>query len=369
MIVPKSKSKLIAIIVHILIWGVFALGLFFYQPFLSSIDVPYQYWVKQVIILSMLVAAFYLNSLVLVPRFLLKNHSGYYFMFIVVLVAGIVFLTGQVDSWLNLHQLMDAAFHKRWQSIGETLVRRHGPKPGQGGGRGIDTITITITALVLGISTSYTTIQKWQKDQQARQELEQDKVTSELSFLKAQINPHFFFNTLNNIYALTQVDADIAGKAIHQLSRMMRYLLYDTQQGHTLLSQEIAFVKDYISLMQLRLTDVVKITFDTSSDLKDMPIAPMIFVPFVENAFKHGVSATLQSHIEISVKQDDKILHLTVKNSIINDNSVSLDTNSGIGLVNTRRRLDLLYSGKYKLDISELNANNEYTVHLMLDLS
>jgi two-component system LytT family sensor kinase len=370
MIVPKSKSKLIAVIVQILIWGVFALGLFFYQPFLSAIDVPYQYWLKQVIILSMLVAAFYLNSLVLVPRFLLKNHTGYYFMVIIVLITGIVFLTGQVDNWLNLHQLMDAAFHKRWQSIGEALARRqHGPPKSGQGGHGIDTITITITALVLGISTSFTTIQKWQKDQQERQELEQDKVTSELSFLKAQINPHFFFNTLNNIYALTQVDADVAGKAIHQLSRMMRYLLYDTQQGHTLLSQEIAFVKDYISLMQLRLTDVVKITFDTPADLKDMPVAPMIFVPFVENAFKHGVSATLQSHIEISVKQDDKILHLLVKNSIINDNSVSLDTNSGIGLVNTRRRLDLLYPGKYKLDISELNADNEYTVHLMLDLS
>ena len=233
----------------------------------------------------------------------------------------------------------------------------------------VDTLTIIITALVLGISTSITTIQKWQKDKQEREELEKDKVTSELSFLKAQINPHFFFNTLNNIYALTQVDADVAGKAIHQLSRMMRYLLYDTQQGHTMLSQEIAFVKDYISLMQLRLTDVVKINIDTPPNLKDVPLAPMIFLPFVENAFKHGVSATQQSHIDIIILQKDKVLDLTVKNSIMKDNSVSLDTNSGIGLVNTRRRLDLLYPGKYKLDISELNANNEYTVHLILDLS
>jgi sensor histidine kinase YesM len=95
----------------------------------------------------------------------------------------------------------------------------------------------------------------------------------------------------------------------------------------------------------------------------------MIFLPFVENAFKHGVSATQQSHIDIGILQKDKMLDLTVRNSIINDNSVSLDTNSGIGLVNTRRRLDLLYPDKYKLDINELNANNEYTVHLTLDLS
>jgi len=369
MIIAKSKSKLIAVMVQILIWGVFGLVLFFYQPYLSGIDIPYQFWIKQTFTLGMLIIAFYLNSIILVPRFLLRNRIGYYFLIIIAIVVVVVFLTGWIDRFLNLHQLFDAAFHKNWQKIDPG--RHHGPpKPGGGNrGGGIDTVTITMTALVLGISTSITTIQKWQKDQQARQELEQDKVTSELSFLKAQINPHFFFNTLNNIYALTQVDADVAGKAIHQLSRMMRYLLYDTQQGQTMLSQEVAFVKDYISLMQLRLTDVVKITFDVPSGLKDMPIAPMIFVPFVENAFKHGVSATQQSHIEISVKQDDKLIYLDVKNSIINDNSVSLDTNSGIGLVNTRRRLDLLYPGKYKLEVSELNADNEYTIHLTLDLS
>lgn len=365
MIVARSRSRLVAIMVQVLIWGVFALVLFFYHPFFSDIDIPYQFWIKQTVILGMLMAAFYINSVFLVQRVLLKNYIGYYFLLAVLIIFVVTFLAGWVDNFLHLRQLIDGAFHKHWQIIGESRGRGKGDKHNGG----IDLVTITMTALVLGIGTSVSTIQIWQRDQQARQALEQDKVTSELSFLKAQINPHFFFNTLNNIYALTQVDADIAGKAIHQLSRMMRYLLYDTQQGNTFLSQEIAFVKDYISLMQLRLTDVVKITFDTPASLNDTPIAPMILVPFVENAFKHGVSATLQSHINISVKQDDKILHLDVKNSIINDNSVSLDTNSGIGLVNTRRRLDLLYPGKYKLDISELNADNEYTVHLMIDLS
>jgi two-component system, LytTR family, sensor kinase len=369
MFAPRSQSRLIGILIQILIWIVFGLVLFFYQPFLSDIDIPYQFWIKQIIILSSLVAAFYINSQLLVPQFLLRNRMGYYFGLIIAVVAAIVFLSGWVDRALNLHQLFDAAFHKHWQAQGGYMPH-HGPaKPDKGGRGRIDTLTITITALVLGISTSITTIQKWQKDKQEREELEKDKVTSELSFLKAQINPHFFFNTLNNIYALTQVDADVAGKAIHQLSRMMRYLLYDTQQGHTMLSQELAFVKDYISLMRLRLTDVVKINFDEPANLNDKPLAPMIFLPFVENAFKHGVSATRQSHIDIIILQKDTLLDLTVKNSIINDNSISLDTNSGIGLVNTRRRLDLLYPGKYTLEINESDTNNEYTVHLILDLS
>jgi two-component system LytT family sensor kinase len=370
MIVPKSQSRLIATLIQILIWGVFGLVLFFYQPFFADIDIPYQFWIKQVIVLSSLVAAFYFNALVLVPNFLLKNRTGYYLALIILIIIGIVFLSGWVDRALNLHQLFEKAFHKHLQAQGELLARDHDNKPAKPRRTGgLDMLTITISALVLGISTSITVIQKWQRDKQEREELEKDKVTSELSFLKAQINPHFFFNTLNNIYALTVINSEIAGKAIHQLSRMMRYLLYDTQQGHTMLSQEIAFVKDYISLMQLRLTDVVKVNIDTPENLQDVALAPMIFLPFVENAFKHGVSATQQSHIDIFILQNNRVLDLTVTNSIINDNSISLDTNSGIGLVNTRRRLDLLYPGKYRLNITELNADNEYTVHLTLDLS
>ena len=357
MIIPKSKSRLITILTHVLIWGIFGM-IYFFQPLTFNIVVPYQLWIKQFTILGLLVIAYYSNAFILVPQFLLKNNTGIYFTFIVCIAAFIVLANIYVDEWLNIRQLMEAAFH-----------RSGPPKHHKGRDHGWDFAMVAIIALVIGVSTSVTAIQKWQKDQQEREELEKDKVTSELSFLKEQINPHFFFNTLNNIYALTQVDAEVAGKAIHQLSRMMRYLLYDTQQGHTMLSQELAFVKDYISLMKLRLTDVVKINFDEPTKLTDKPVAPMIFLPFVENAFKHGVSATQPSHIDIVILQKDGVLDLTVKNSIINDNSVSLDTNSGIGLVNTRRRLDLLYPGKYKLEIDELNANNEYTVHLILDLS
>jgi two-component system, LytTR family, sensor kinase len=121
--------------------------------------------------------------------------------------------------------------------------------------------------------------------------------------------------------------------------------------------------------MKLRLTDVVRINIDIPDNLRDMPLAPMIFLPFVENAFKHGVSATQQSYINITIFQKDKVLDLTVNNSIMKVNKVSLDISSGIGLANTRRRLDLLYPGRYKLDISEPNAASEYTVHLVLDLS
>jgi two-component system LytT family sensor kinase len=365
----RSYNKLNSVAIHIMVWAVF--GLYFYrQLFFSDAAIPYQYWIKQTVTLCLLVTAFYLNSSVLVPRFLLKNYTAFYFVLIIGIVVMIAFINRWVENVFPPYQFADAEFYKRSQSSAMGPMRPRHP-PGRETGyrlRPGDLFTIIISGLVLGISTSITALQKWQKDNQERKELEKDRVSTELSLLKAQISPHFFFNTLNNIYVLTGIDPKVAGEAIHQLSKMMRYLLYDTQQGHNMLSQEIAFVKNYISLMKLRLTDVVKININIPGNLEDMPLAPMIFLPFVENAFKHGVSATKQSYIDIIISQKDKLLELTVNNSIIKDNSLSLDINSGIGLVNTRRRLELLYPGRYKLDISDRNASG-YTVHLVLDLS
>jgi two-component system, LytTR family, sensor kinase len=222
---------------------------------------------------------------------------------------------------------------------------------------------------VVGISTAITASNRSLQDRRERETLEKDKVTTELSFLKHQINPHFYFNTLNNIYALTEVDPKLAGEAILQLSRMMRYLIYDTQQGTNMLSQEIAFLKNYIHLMKLRMTDMVKLVVDMPDQLDDMPLAPLILLPFVENAFKHGVSTTRKSHIDIRVTQKGRILDLVVSNAITHDGASSLELPGGIGLSNTRRRLALLYPGKHTLDVAEHNDRTEYSIHLVLDLS
>ena len=354
MIIQKSNNRLITILIHLLVWLVFGLAVLFYQPFSSHINFPYQLWVKQTIVLFMLAAAYYTNTLLLMPRLLLKNHTGYYLIVIVLLIFAYLTLDNYVDQWLYLPALMDATFG------------HHGPPKHHDQ---FDLIKVIIVALVLGIGTSITAIQKWQADKQSTLILQQEKTSSELSFLKAQINPHFFFNTLNNIYALTYVDAETSRKAIHDLSRMMRYLLYDTQQMHTLLSQEINFIKDFINLMKLRLTDTVKITFEQPENLTDLPIAPMIFLPFVENAFKHGTSVDEPSEIYISITQQGNELKLVVKNTIAQTQSANVDEYGGIGLENTRRRLDLLYPEKYELLIKTSTETNEYTIYLTLDLS
>lgn len=364
----SSYRKLTSVLIHVLVWAVFGL-FFYYQAFFSDVDLTYHFWVKQSVALISLVVAFYLNSNFLVPRFLFRRKTILYILATAMLILVIAVINKATERQLIILELSESPHLRRLQAPG--FMRPADPFDARNGIRigTRDIFILVISALVVGISTAITVIQKWQKDNQHREELEKDKVSSELSLLKAQINPHFFFNTLNNIYALTTLDPKLAGEAIHQLSKMMRYLLYDTQAGDTMLGQEIAFVKNYISLMQLRLTNVVTITFDTPERIQDLKIAPMIFLPFVENAFKHGVSTTKKSYINVSISQKGKEVDLVVSNSIIKDNSVSLDTSNGIGLTNTQRRLDLLYPGRYKLDIVETNSGSQYNVHLVLDLS
>lgn len=357
---PASKSKLITILAHVLMWVLFGIAIFFYHPLFSGVDIPAQAWIKQGITLSLLVIAFYVNTAILVPRLLLKNKAVYYLLAAMVLVSFVVIINTRAEQ-----SLPDPypQFNRSAAVIRTPGLPRPEPR------RRIDRSTIIITVLVLGIGTSITAIQKWQTDRQQRNEQEKASITSELSFLKAQLSPHFFFNTLNNIYALTASDPDLAGKAIHQLSRMMRYLLYETASGETMLSKEIIFMNDYIGLMQLRLTDSVKVSFETSPRLEDMPVAPLLFLPFVENAFKHGAGTEQPCYIDICISQEDKMVHFNVKNSIMKDKSVSLETHTGIGLANTRRRLNLLYPGKHTLRVHERNAENEYHVYLQLNLA
>ena len=349
------SRRYVPLLSHVLGWGLLGYLLFFSQSFNSEIRLPNIFWIRQVIFFGMMVGTFYLNAQVLVPRILLRDQTGRYLLALTGVVALILLALGTMEYSFNLPILMHRAFHPdgKGQPKFYTWIQ-----PG-----------LFMILLVLGISTSIALLQKWQTDANLRLALEQAKTTSELSFLKAQINPHFFFNTLNNIYALTLLDVETAREALHRLSRMMRYVLYETQSGTTLLSKELSFVSDYIQLMQLRLTDKVTVTLKSPEPLHDQPIAPMLLLPFVENAFKHGVSAMHPSRIHIAIQQQQNKLLLDVHNTVFIEKAPSLETGNGIGLTNTRRRLDLLYPDHYALQINEHTPAGEYHVHLTLDLA
>ena len=349
-----SPRRLVSILTHVLVWSLLGLFLLLWQPLTWQIAIPAQFWTKQAVLFLLLLFIFYVNSLLFIPSLLLKKR---YVAFILVNIAGtllVSMLVQRLEILIHLREHMDKAFKA---AKGAGVMRKE---------NWLDYFSLMAAFMVLGISTSLTAIQNWHRDIQLRQDLEKEKINSELSFLKAQINPHFFFNTLNNIYALTIIDVESSREALHKLSRMMRYVLYETQHKTVLLSHELSFIEDYIQLMKLRLTDKVTVTFDKPETLADVPIAPMILLPFVENAFKHGVSALKDSSIHIEVEQEGVHLALRVVNTLFFDKKEILEESNGIGLVNTRRRLDILYHEKYDLSIVENERDREYSVYLKL---
>jgi two-component system LytT family sensor kinase len=193
-------------------------------------------------------------------------------------------------------------------------------------------------------------------------EMEKEKFSAEMGFLKAQINPHFFFNTLNSLYALTLKGSDQASKVVLRLSALMRYILYDAGADKVLLKDEISHLENYISIEQMRFADRLELSFQYSGDIEGKMIAPLLLLPFVENAFKHGLAEDT-GWITINLKVMDCRLFLKVENSYPANVKKS---SHGLGLNNVKRRLDLTYPGKYEL---QLNQNNEiFEADLKLDL-
>ena len=184
---------------------------------------------------------------------------------------------------------------------------------------------------------------------QIKQQLQDEKAKNteaELAWLKSQINPHFLFNTLNNISSLTQINPDAAQDAIAQLSDLLRYAMYETNKKTVPIQGEVEFMRNYIALMELRCNEKTEVT--TTFDVgQNMEIAPLLFISLIENAFKHGVSSNRPSKIDINLLQNDDELVFSCDNTNYPKDDADR-SGSGIGLENTRRRLDLMYANRYK---------------------
>ncbi len=220
--------------------------------------------------------------------------------------------------------------------------------------------------LVFAVGLAATSIQEWLKSEDTKKEMEHEKLNTELSLLKSQINPHFFFNTLNNIYSLAIVKSDETASSILKLSSIMRYVLTETEQKYVPLANEIEFLQNYINLQSVRLTDKVKLTVDVQGEIDGKQVAPLLFIPFVENAFKYGVSTVDASEIIIRLSTEADSVHLFVQNSIVKGAKQST-VNTGIGIANVRRRLELLYPAKHTLKMDE--KPNQYTTNLEINLA
>ncbi len=347
----KSISSL-TVFVHIMVWLLLGFIVLFYPPLTWDMTVPTSFWIKQILNFFMLAGMFYFNALYMVPAFLVNEKKTVF----------ILWFVGAIVCFLVLARIIEINLH-----VNEQMAALRGSK-GVKGKYTLDVHLFMVAILVMVISTSFAAAQRWQSEVKKHEMIEKQHIASELALLKAQINPHFFFNTLNNIYALTYSDIPVSREAILKLSRMMRYLLYETPLESALLSQEISFMNDYIELMKLRLHASTTLEVQEFKLDHEYSVAPMLLLPFIENAFKHGASSLNKTAILIALNAQSGVLTLKVKNQIHPNKDAAGDINGGIGLINTKRRLDLLYPGRHSLMINEDFENKTYQVELKIQL-
>jgi len=292
---------------------------------------------------AMLVA--YLNYYIFLPRFLKHQKVWRYLLefvvpFVVLIALRVYFQRYLVDGYAHHERYFYSTFYVVQLSF--------------------DTLLITIFVGMLRFATG------WFELESKRKQMENDKLATELKFLKAQINPHFLFNTLNNLYYLAYSHSANTTEVIAKLSQMMRYMIYDSNYPKVPLSKEIEYMENYILLERLRLNNEIPIDFVVEGNAENIMVTPLIFITFLENAFKHGVSAnTPGSWVKINflIKQSELIY--TVENSKLK-NALSEKEKSGFGLQNLQRRLDLSYPNNYRLVTNDLP--DRYFVQLNLNL-
>jgi LytS/YehU family sensor histidine kinase len=329
----------------------------------------------------LLLSVFYINTLYLIPKFLAKGKLIYYLIF-VLLILGATYASASLfnkyfdaempfrskqftetraiaDYIMGKLQSNDIATKEKIMKDIQTFrEKRRITMPAR---------MVILAIIIFTISTAFKITQEWIRNEKRLRENDAERMNAELHFLKSQVNPHFLFNTLNSIYSLAYKRSETTHHAIAKLSNILRYMLYETDVKTVSLENEYQYLKDYIDLQKLRLYDNTRISFETEGNLSSIRIAPMLLVPFVENAFKHGVDNTSDCYIRIRMEVNNHDLLFIVENSVPDKIVSGKDVSSGIGLQNVKRRLKLLYPDNHLLLIDE--TDNTYSIKLNIRLS
>jgi two-component system LytT family sensor kinase len=312
---------------------------------------------------------FYFNVLVLIPKLFLKQN---YVLYSAIFVGGFLAIF-YLQPFENL-------IFKKFHTQSETRSYDEGlplppppprpfaenvppPRRGPENGTAVDFVSLVLFVVIWVVAMAVKISEQWRLSEKRVILSEADKAQAELSFFKAQINPHFLFNTLNNIYALAVSNSENTAESILKLSQMMRYITEEAVEDFVPMDDEIECLRNYIDLQKLRLNAKTSVSFEITGSARNIRIAPLILMTFVENAFKYGVSNRYESGIVIRVEilRDEVIFFC--RNNIFDVNN-DLDR-KGVGIANTRKRLDFLYAGKHTLNIE--NSDEVFTVNLKLN--
>ncbi len=361
MVIQTSNRKIVTLIAHTLAWiCFFTVPYLVFFPRLRDFGLSNHQLASIICNNVFLVVFYYLNTLVLIPRFLVKEKWFLYILSIVVCLFVFLYVPKQIALWIaepepfnpnNREFIRNPAFKGKPRFSG--FMRGQRPLA--------DPYNTVLFFLIFTMGISISVVQRWLKTEQTRKETENEKLNTELSFLKSQVNPHFFFNTLNNIYSLAVVKSEKTAPAVMKLSAIMRYILSETQRDHVPLQNEVDFIHNFIDLQKVRLTDKVSLSFNTGGNTDELLVAPLIFIPFVENAFKYGVSTKESSSIDINLRTEGNKIFFSCINYIVPSEN-NLMENTGIGINNVKRRLELMYPEKHTLATFE--KDNYYHVQL-----
>ncbi|MFZ6014272.1 MAG: sensor histidine kinase [Bacteroidota bacterium] len=320
------------ILQHILFW---AAHLVFYGTLYGSFADNYgQTFLEEFMYLPVKIVFTYFTLYFLLPKFLLPGKYGEFFLWFVAssFIAGIIqrYIAYTYDYPIYYPEALNDPFFY-FPKIVKTFA-------------GIYPVTFTAAAIKL--------LKYWYTNQKAQQILTEEKLQAELKFLRTQIHPHFLFNTLNNLYALTLKKSDKAPEMVLKLSELINYMLYECKSDEVPLSKEIKFIRNYIDIEKMRYGDKLDVDIRISGEVGDRKIAPLIILPFVENCFKHGASEDLmQSWVKLTIDSYPDHVIIKVENSKASGNGKQ--RTEGIGVQNVKRRLDLLYPNRHELKIMD----------------
>ena len=368
----SSNRRFLTIVIHIAVWSCFLLIPFIFQQHSKDSPTPpvISNHFKAVLISSslFLIAFYYVNTQLLIPKLLFTRKWILYILSVVGFFILFLYFPEWVSS-LVAEPMNDAGFKaeeiQRFHRHYYDSIPNMPPHSHYGGGRHRFHFfpgSYLIFILVFAIGTCIAVIQEWLKTDAHKKEIEREKLNTELLFLKSQVNPHFFFNTLNNIYSLAVTGSENTAPAILKLSSIMRYIISDAQMDSVPLESEVTFIKHFIDLQLVRLTDKVRVDFTIDGSIENKMIEPLLFIPFVENAFKYGVSTKENTEIIFHLKVSDKRIIFSASNKIVHTENISKET-TGIGINNVKRRLALLYPGKHDLQIYN-NSGQTFSVKL-----
>lgn len=357
-------GKKIKILLHLLAWAIIlGIPLYFFKRWDVGKDFIWLYYIGNII--NGII--FYTNYLILIPKFFFGSQKHKYYLSVIFLLTFLYFISDRSNELIFKYVpgRNNSEEVNRSKKEGEVLP----PKPDEHFGRPpfreMHLFNYMFTSLFLVFfSVGMRVLERHSQTEKLQKELEKEKLNSELAFLKNQISPHFFFNTLNNIYSLISINAEDSQKAVLRLSKLMRYLLYDSEHGNTKLSNEIDFMNNYIDLMKLRMSSKISLKVSFPEKYEDINIPPLIFIPFIENAFKHGISYREKSFIDISMTAAKESVTFRCANSLVKANEDNESGRSGIGLENVTKRLNLLFPGKHEIKINK--SDNEFEILLRI---